>query len=200
MTPRWQKMLKEYSEAMIIALVLALVIRTFFIQAFKIPSGSMLETLLIGDHLLVSKINYGIKIPFTDSFAVTFSEPAFQDIVVFEFPEDESKDFIKRIIGLPGDTIEIKDKQVYRNGELLEEAYVQHTDPSVRNGVRDNREPVKVPEGKYFVMGDNRDESYDSRFWGFVDKGQIKGKAWILYWSWQGMGNIRWDRIGDRIH
>lgn len=200
MTPRWQKMLKEYSEALIIALVLAMIIRTFFIQAFKIPSGSMLDTLLIGDHLLVSKINYGVKVPFTDNYLVQFSDPKHEEIIVFEFPEDPSKDFIKRVIGVPGDTIEIKDKVVYRNGTALDEPYVQHTDPSIRNGPRDNKALFTVPEGKYFVMGDNRDESYDSRFWGFVDKGKIKGKAWILYWSWQGFGDIRWDRIGDIIH
>lgn len=200
MTPRWQKLLKEYSEALIIALLLAMIIRTFFIQAFKIPSGSMLDTLLIGDHLLVSKITYGVKVPFTDNFLVSFSEPQHEDIIVFEFPEDPSKDFIKRVIGMPGDTIEIRDKVVYRNGQKLDEPYVQHTDPSIRNGPRDNKEPFTVPEDKYFVMGDNRDESYDSRFWGFVDKGKIKGKAWILYWSWQGIGDIRWNRIGDIIH
>ncbi len=200
MTPRWQKLLKEYSEALIIALVLAMIIRTFFIQAFKIPSGSMLDTLLIGDHLLVGKMAYGIKIPFTDKYLINFSDPQHEDIVVFPFPEDPSKDFIKRIIGVPGDVIEVKDKVVYRNSEKLDEPYVKHTDPEVRNGPRDNKGPLTVPEGKYFVMGDNRDESYDSRFWGFVDEGTIKGKAWILYWSWQGITDIRWNRIGDVIH
>ncbi len=200
MTPRWQKMLKEYSEAMIIAFILAMIIRTFFIQAFKIPSGSMLDTLLIGDHLLVSKILYGVKVPFTDTFAVTFSEPEHGDIIVFEFPEDTSKDFIKRIVGVPGDVIEIKNKEVFRNGEKLVEPYTQHTDPNIRSGQRDNMPAYTVPEGKYFVMGDNRDESYDSRFWGPVDKGKIKGKAWILYWSWEGFSDIRWGRIGNLIH
>ena len=200
MTPRWQKLLKEYSEALIIALVLAMIIRTFFIQAFKIPSGSMLDTLLIGDHLLVSKITYGVKVPFTDNYLMHFNDPRQGDIIVFEFPEDPDKDFIKRIIGAPGDPIEIKDKVVYRNGEKLEEPYARHTDPTIRNGPRDNKDPFTVPEGKFFVMGDNRDESYDSRFWGFVDEGTIKGKAWLLYWSWQGLGDIRWNRIGDIIH
>lgn len=200
MTPRWQKMLKEYSEALIIALILAMIIRTFFIQAFKIPSGSMLDTLLIGDHLLVSKITYGVKVPFTDQYLLTFSDPDHGDIIVFEFPEDKSKDFIKRVIGIPGDVIEIKDKVVYRNGEKLDEPYTKHTDPTVRSGPRDNKPAFTVPEGKYFVMGDNRDESYDSRFWGFVDHSLIKGKAWVLYWSWNGITDIRWDRIGDIIH
>lgn len=199
MTPRWQKMLKEYSEALIIAFILAMIIRTFFIQAFKIPSGSMLDTLLIGDHLLVSKIVYGVKVPFTDNYLVTFSEPDHEDIIVFEFPEDPSKDFIKRVVGLPGDVLEIKDKTLYRNGEEVQETYVQHTDPSVRSGPRDNMPPTTIPERTYFVMGDNRDESYDSRFWGPVEKGKIKGKAWILYWSWGGVADIRWGRIGSFI-
>lgn len=199
MTPRWQKMLKEYSEALIIAIILALIIRSFFIQAFKIPSGSMLETLQIGDHLLVSKILYGVKVPFTHYMLAEFSDPQHGDIIVFEFPEDTSKDFIKRVIGLPGDTIEIRDKAVYRNGEKLDEPYAQHTDSITNSSRRDNMPPITVPEGKYFVMGDNRDESYDSRFWGFVDRNKIKGKAWLLYWSSNGLSNIRWNRIGSLI-
>ncbi len=201
MIPRWQRLLKEYCEAVIIALILAVIIRTFFIQAFKIPSGSMLETLQIGDHLLVSKIIYGIKIPFLDKFIVTFAEPQQGDIIVFEYPEDESKDFIKRIVGLPGDTIEIRNKDVYRNGQKLVEPYVKHTDAMIQEtSSRDNKGPLVVPPDKYFVMGDNRDESYDSRFWGFVDKAKIKGKAWVLYWSWRGFKEIRWNRLGTFVH
>ncbi|MFP4167263.1 MAG: signal peptidase I [Desulfonatronovibrionaceae bacterium] len=198
MNPRWHKVLKDYGEALIIALVLAFFIRSFVVQAFKIPSGSMLSTLKIGDHLLVNKFSYGLRIPFTDMFIVRFGEPEFQDIVVFEFPEDPSKDFIKRIIGLPGDTIEIKEKQVYRNGKKLNEPYVQHTDPHILPH-RDNMDPVTVPEGKYFVMGDNRDESYDSRFWGCVDRNKILGRSWVIYWSWRGFDDIRWSRIGDTV-
>lgn len=203
MTPRWQKLLKEYAEALIIALILAFFIRTFVVQAFKIPSGSMLETLQIGDHLLVNKFLYGIKIPFTNAIIVPISNPDFQDIVVFEFPEDESKDFIKRVIGLPGDTIEVRDKEVYRNGEKLNEPYAQHTDAKNLSRLinpRDNFGPVTVPEDQYFVMGDNRDESYDSRFWGFLSREKIKGKAWIIYWSSRGLSEIRWDRIADPVH
>jgi len=200
MTPRWQKVLKEYAEALIIAFLLAMVIRAFFVQAFKIPSGSMLETLQIGDHLLVNKIGYGVTIPFTETVLVSFSEPERGDIVVFEFPEDTSKDFIKRIIGVPGDTIEIREKSVYRNGEKLDEPYIQHTDLKVLNSPRDTLPPFVVPDGKYFCMGDNRDESYDSRFWGFVDRGKIKGKALVIYWSWRGLKDVRWGRIGHLIH
>ncbi|MFW5734307.1 MAG: signal peptidase I [Oceanidesulfovibrio sp.] len=199
MTPRWQKMLKEYTEAIVIAFILAMIIRAFFVQAFKIPSGSMLETLQIGDHLLVSKLVYGIKVPFTNIEVVEFSKPERGDIVVFPFPVNPSQDFIKRIVGLPGETVEIRDKDVYINGEKLDEAYVQHTDSRVLDSPRDNMEPRTVPEGEYFVMGDNRDESHDSRFWGFVKEDTIKGKAWIIYWSWKGLDNIRWNRIGDAV-
>jgi signal peptidase I len=200
MSPKTLKTIKEYGEALFIALILAFIIRSFVIQAFKIPSGSMLETLQIGDHLLVNKFVYGLKVPFTDMIVVPVDDPEFQDIIVFEFPEDPGKDFIKRVIGLPGDTIAIKDKVVYRNGEPLDEPYVQHTKPNILPTRRDNMPEVTVPTGKYFVMGDNRDNSHDSRFWGFVDREKIKGKAWIIYWSWTGPFNIRWDRIGDVIH
>ena len=199
MNPRWQSTLKEYTEALIFALILAFFVRSFIIQAFKIPSGSMLETLQIGDHLLVNKFIYGIKIPFTDITIIPVSEPQFQDIIVFEFPEDPSKDFIKRLIGLPGDRIAILNKQVFRNGKLLEEPYIQHTDNQIIPQ-RDNMPAMVVPKGKYFVLGDNRDESYDSRFWGLVDGKKIKGKALILYWSWENFSNIRWKRIGKILH
>ncbi len=199
MNPRWQKMLLEYLEALAVALVLALVIRTFVVQAFKIPSGSMLDTLLIGDHLLVNKFLYGTRIPFTDTVILPLQEPADGDVIVFEFPEDTSKDFIKRIVGVPGDVLEMKEKVLFRNGQKLDEPYVKHTDPGIQ-ARRDNFGPITVPAGKYFVMGDNRDESYDSRFWGFVDKDKIRGKAWMIYWSWDGPGDIRWSRIGDIVH
>lgn len=199
MNPRWQSTLKEYVEALIFALILAFFVRSFVIQAFKIPSGSMLETLQIGDHLLVNKFIYGIKIPFTDITVIPVSEPKFQDIIVFEFPEDPSKDFIKRLIGLPGDRIAILNKQIFRNGKLLEEPYIQHTDNQIIPQ-RDNMPAIVVPKGKYFVLGDNRDESYDSRFWGLVDGKKIKGKALILYWSWENFSNIRWKRIGKILY
>ena len=198
MNPRWQTVLKEYAEALFVALILAFFIRSFVVQAFKIPSGSMLQTLQIGDHLLVNKFTYGLKIPFTHKVVLPLSDPEFQDIVVFEFPEDTSKDIIKRIIGLPGVTIQFRDKKLIRNGVEVEESYVQHTDGSIVPR-RDNFGPITVPEGKYFVMGDNRDESYDSRFWGFVERNKIEGRAWILYWSWQGFQNIRWNRIGQTV-
>jgi len=199
MNPRWQTMLKEYAEALIVALILAFFIRSFVVQAFKIPSGSMLQTLQIGDHLLVTKFAYGVKIPFTHKMIIERPGPQHGDVVVFEFPEDPSKDFIKRVIGVPGDVIEIKDKQIFRNGVLLVEPYIQHVDASTSVPRRDNFGPVMVPENKYFVMGDNRDESYDSRFWGFVERNTIEGKALILYWSWESLTNIRWERIGQLV-
>ncbi|MFO8032396.1 MAG: signal peptidase I [Desulfohalobiaceae bacterium] len=214
MSPNWKKTFKEYAEALLIAFILAFLIRSFAVQAFKIPSGSMLPTLEIGDHLLVNKFIYGVRLPFVDTLLVPVSEPEFQDIIVFKFPEDESKDFIKRVIGLPGDQIEIRDKQVIRNGQPLVEPYVRHASPQTSSNklskqrwpphsfdptFRDNLPPVEVPEDKYFVMGDNRDESYDSRFWGFVEQEEILGQAWIIYWSWVGLGEIRWGRIGQTV-
>ena len=198
MNPRWQKLLLEYLEALAVALVLAFVIRTFVVQAFKIPSGSMLDTLLIGDHLLVNKFLYGTHIPFTDKAVLPLEDPKRGDVIVFEFPEDTTKDFIKRIIGVPGDVVEMKDKVLTRNGETLVEPYIKHTDSGLQQR-RDNFGPITVPAGKYFVMGDNRDESYDSRFWGFVDKEKIRGKAWVIYWSWDGPSDIRLGRIGRMV-
>jgi len=198
MEPRWQTVLKEYAEALIVAFILAFIIRSFVIQAFKIPSGSMLQTLQIGDHLLVNKFIYGVRIPFTDTFVAHFASPKFKDVIVFEFPEDPSKDFIKRVIGTPGDVLEMRNKVLYRNGEKLDEPYIQHTDPRIQLR-RDSFGPITVPADKYFVMGDNRDESYDSRFWGYVDLNKIEGKALILYWSWEGFSNIRWNRIGNLV-
>lgn len=204
-----KSVIREYLEALIWAVVLALVIRTWGVQAFKIPSGSMIPTLLIGDHLLVSKSSYGIKLPFSDLVIIPISDPARGDIVVFRFPEDKDKDFIKRIIGLPGDTVEVKDKAVYINGKKLKDRWGTYTDNVVLpQGVqpRDNFGPVKVPEDQYFVMGDNRDQSYDSRFWfggrgGFVPRNDILGRAFIIYWSWTDHGfGVRWDRIGKILH
>ena len=198
--PRGKKSLwREYAEALAVALILAFVIRTFIVQAFKIPSESMLETLQVGDHLLASKFAYGVKIPFTDTYIYKGEEPARGDIIIFRYPNDKSVDYIKRIIGVPGDVIEVRDKQLYRNGQPVKESYIRHTDPTGREPVRDNYAPVTVPPSKYFVMGDNRDNSLDSRFWGFVDRSDIKAKAWRIYWSWGGLGDIRWSRIGQKL-
>lgn len=190
---------REYAEALVVALVLALFIRTFAVQSFKIPSESMLQTLLVGDYLLATKFTYGLKIPFTDTYFYDGRLPERGDIIIFEYPKDPSVDFIKRVIGLPGDTIEIRNKQLFRNGEAVQESYVQIIEPNVIEALRDNYGPVTVPQGKYFVMGDNRDNSMDSRAWGFVDRTAIRAKAWRIYWSWGGFDDIRWDRIGSLI-
>ena len=193
--PLW----REYGEALFVALILALVIRTFVVQAFKIPSESMVKTLLVGDHLLASKFSYGIKIPFTHTYIYKGEDPVKGDIIIFEYPNDPSVDYIKRIIGTPGDTIEVRNKQLFRNGEPVKEGYIRFTEPDRIQPVRDNFGPVTVPADKYFVMGDNRDNSMDSRFWGFVDRSAIRAKAWRIYWSWGGLGDIRWDRIGKAV-
>lgn len=190
---------REYTEALIVALALALVIRTFVVQAFKIPSESMLNTLQVGDHLLASKFAYGLKIPFTDHYIYQGNDPQRGDVIIFEYPNDPSVDYIKRVIGVPGDVIEVRDKQLYRNGLPVKEAYIRHTDPDSIEPLRDNYAAVRVPPDKYFVMGDNRDNSLDSRFWGFVDRKAIKAKAWRIYWSWGGLDNIRWTRLGQKI-
>ena len=199
---------RENIEAILIAFLIAIVIRTFAVQAFKIPSGSMLSTLLIGDHILVNKIVLGtpVDIPFTNINLFRMPgirKPERGDIVVFKYPEDPKRDFIKRVIAVGGDVIEARDKKVFVNGRMLNEPYVQHVDESVKPRMfdkRDNFGPVTVPEGKVFVMGDNRDQSYDSRFWGFVDETQIKGKAMIIYWSWDGDKTwVRFTRIGRLV-
>jgi len=209
---RAKSVLREYAEAIVIAILLALVIRAFVVQAFKIPSGSMKPTLLIGDHILVNKFIYGIKVPFTDYELIHISNPKRGDIVVFEYPVDPSKDFIKRVIGLPGDTVRIENKVVYVNDQALSEPFaVQSDDKILPAGVspRDNMGPLVVPPRSLFVMGDNRDESYDSRFWKFVSMDALKGKAFIIYWSWNKEGRltlnpnesyVRWNRIGKWLH
>ena len=193
------KSFRETIETIVVALILALFIRTFIVQAFKIPSGSMLETLQIGDHLLVSKFLYGVTLPFTDKVIIPVGDPERGDIIVFKFPEDESKDFIKRIIGLPGDVIRIEDKVVYVNGKRLDEPYTHHTKYTMEP-IRDNYGPYKVPEGEYFMMGDNREESYDARWWGPVKREKIIGKALFIYWSWESLTDIRWSRLGHWVH
>ncbi len=212
---------REYVEAIAVAMILAFAIRVFIVQAFKIPSGSMIPTLLIGDHILVSKLSYGLQWPtnckvhlsfppvtcYSSYTLIRFGQPQRGDIIVFRYPEDEDKDFIKRIIGLPGDTVQIRNKVVYVNGAPLDDkAYTQRVDPGVIDSTinpRDNFGPVTVPEDSYFVMGDNRDQSLDSRFWGFVRADKIRGKAFRIYWSWSGQGKwtewVRWERLGRAV-
>jgi signal peptidase I len=198
--PKKKGALRENIEAIVVAVILALFIRTFVVQAFKIPSGSMMNTLLIGDHILVNKFIYGVKLPFVKKTIIPVHNPQRGDIIVFEFPEDPSKDFIKRVIGIGGDTIEIRNKQLIVNGTPVKNIHAIYNDPKIYDGrtqPRDNLGPIKVPQGKLFVMGDNRDSSYDSRFWGFVDLSAVKGEAFIIYWSWDKENfGVRWNRLG----
>jgi len=227
---------REYAEAIIIAVFLALLIRAFVVQAYKIPSGSMEDTLLVGDHILVNKFVYGLKVPFTDTRFLIFNLPKRGDIIVFSFPGDKDKpectsivknvssrfanafsrrnpaylfkddcrDFIKRVIGVGGDKIEIKNKKVYVNDIPLDEPYAVYKGNGIENSRRDNFGPFIVPRRSLFVMGDNRDNSFDSRFWGVVDMDEIKGKAFIIYWSWNNEGSffnkVRWSRMGKLLH
>lgn len=179
---------REYAEAIIIAVVAAFLIRGLVVQAFKIPSGSMLPTLQVGDHILVSKFIYW------------FAEPKRGDIIVFKYPRNEKKDFIKRVVGLPGERVEMRSTTVYINGEPLKEPYARYNNMIEH---RNNFGPVVVPSGYLFVMGDNRDNSKDSRFWGPLDIKKIKGKAFIIYFSWDRnedfMHKVRWNRVGNLI-
>jgi signal peptidase I len=185
---------REYFESVVVAVILALFIRTFVVQAFKIPTGSMQPNLLIGDHLLVNKVIYSPSaFPLEDR--ILAKKPIGRGhVVVFKFPEDPTRDFIKRVIGLPGETVEIKDKTVYINGKELVEPYAHFEEPPLRHDdpeyvlrnerAGDNWGPEVVPAGQLFVMGDNRDNSRDSRFWRFLPRDQVKGRALLVYWSY----------------
>jgi signal peptidase I len=199
---RQKSVAREYTEALLVALLLAFFIRSFIVQAFKIPSGSMLPTLQIGDHILVNKFLYGLRLPYPfEHTLVEWKQPGRGDVIVFVYPKDRSKDFIKRVIGEPGDTVEIRHKQVFINGEQVEDPHANFADEDREiPGPRDNWGPVTVPQHHLFVMGDNRDRSHDGRFWGFVDLDDVKGKAFLIYWSWDGQDRwVRWERIGSLI-
>jgi len=206
-----KSIIKEYVEAIVVAVLLALCIRTFIVQAFKIPSGSMLPTLQIGDHLLVNKFIYGLRMPFTGQLLIPWKSPVRGDVVVFRFPKDRDIDYIKRVVAVAGDKVEVVNKHLIINDAEVVDLQAHFATKDVLGSAvspRDNFGPVTVPAGKIFVMGDNRDNSYDSRFWGFVDYSDILGKAFILYWSWDietsllsldRLLSIRWSRIGDVI-
>lgn len=195
--------LRENIEAILFAILLALFIRTFIVQAFKIPSGSMKQTLQIGDHILVSKFIYGVKIPYLNRTVIPVSKPDRGDIVVFKFPVDPEKDFIKRVVAVAGDVVESRSKTIYVNNKKVEENYSIRVDPNTYPATiqaRDNFGPLKVPDNAVFVMGDNRDQSFDSRFWGFVDLQVVSGKAFMIYWSWdKDKFGVRWRRLGSLL-
>jgi signal peptidase I len=203
---------REYFESLVIAVVLALFIRTFVVQAFKIPTGSMEQNLLIGDHLLVNKFVFGATLWPIERAILPISEIKRRDVIVFKFPKDPSRDFIKRVIGLPGDTVELHNKRVFINGKPLDEPYVYYLDdppplPQEMDSLVDHQGsgdprveygPVSVPAGQYFMMGDNRDNSEDSRYWGFMPRENVKGRALVIYWSYDpeaGLAGPRWSRI-----
>ena len=195
-----KSVLREYVEAIIIALLLAFFIRTFVVQAFKIPSGSMIPTLLIGDHILVNKFGYGVKNPLNGSVWIAMDEPQRHDVIVFKYPQNPSQDYIKRVVGVAGDRIEVVRKQVLVNGAPFVEPNAVNMETEILPSPRDNMEAIIVPPHSVFVMGDNRDNSHDSRFWGAVDLRAIRGKAFMLYWSWDSENfTVRWDRIGKII-
>jgi signal peptidase I len=185
---------REYFESIVIAVILALFIRTFVVQAFKIPTGSMENNLLIGDHLLVNKFVFGPTASAAERALLPMGTISRGDVLVFKYPEEPDRDFVKRVIGLPGETLELKEKKVYINGVALVEPYVHflelpRANPDVHEvtsfDVRERYGPVTVPPDQYFMMGDNRDNSQDSRYWGFLRRDYIKGKALFIYWSYE---------------
>jgi len=224
---------REYFESIVIAVILALFIRTFVVQAFKIPTGSMENNLLIGDHLLVNKFVFGPTETSLERTLLPIGTIKRGDVLVFKYPVEPDRDFIKRVIGLPGDTVELREKKVYINGKPLDEPYVHFLQPPGGESelhevtsfdVRERYGPVTVPANQYFMMGDNRDNSQDSRYWGFMPRENVKGKALLIYWSYEagredyeeegagatikGLASVfvhfftrtRWDRMLHQIH
>ncbi len=199
---------KDYLEPILVAVLIALFIRAFVVQAFKIPSGSMEPTLLVGDHLLVSKFIYGIRIPYTNIKLFQWRKPQRGDVIVFIYPKDPSKDFIKRVIGTEGEKVQILQNKIYINDRLIDDPWGHFEKDGLPEYVlkeMGNFGPVVVPHGSLFVLGDNRDNSQDSRFWGFLGVNAVLGKAFILYFSWNGNAEdlfekIRWSRMGNLIH
>jgi len=202
--PRERSTFRENLESLAWAVALMLVVRTLLLQAFRIPSESMRDTLLVGDFLFVSKVDYGPRVPFTRLRLPGLRAPRRGDIIVFQFPRDPSQDYIKRCIATPGETVEIRGRRVYVNGRPIDEPYTRHSDLPEEPGAispRDNLAPVTVPPGHLFMMGDNRENSLDSRFWGFLPMELVKGRAAFIYFStgskswWDLFFHIRWNRL-----
>lgn len=203
--PRQRKSaVREYAQSIVLAVVLALLFRTFVVQAFTIPSGSMMDTLLVGDYILVVKLVFGAPVPFTDWRLPGIRAPERGDVVVFRYPHDEHRDFIKRVIGLPGDVVQVRGRSVFVNGRALAEPYALFLAPPPPPGAACSYQfacqPTRVPADSYFVMGDNRDHSADSRYWGFVKAKEVEGQALVVYWSWDSKRHlVRWWRLGRPI-
>jgi len=199
--PPQKSSLRQNVESLGLAVLVALLIRSSVVEAFWVPSGSMLPTIQIGDHLFVNKLAYGARIPFTSYEVAHWGALERGDIVVFLSPQDRKTDLIKRVVAIGGDTVEVRSKRLYINGDPASDAHATFTDSSPRTIVpRDNYGPVTVPAGKFFAMGDNRDHSFDSRFWGFADEYDVKGQATFIYWSWDREAFFpRLDRFGHFI-
>lgn len=208
---------REYFESICVAVILALFVRTFIVQAFKIPTGSMENNLLIGDHLLVNKFMFAPTLSLVEDALLPIDPIRRGDVVVFKYPEEPERDFIKRVVGLPGETIELRNKRVYVDSKPLDEPYIHYLEPpqdgapgeeGTEFDVRRQYGPVKVPAGHYFMMGDNRDNSQDSRYWGFLPREYVKGKALFVYFSFtdeargpgQLFSSVRWSRLLHQIH
>jgi signal peptidase I len=221
----------QWVQTFTIAVLVFLFVRAFFVEAFKIPSGSMERTLLPGDFLLVDKLAYGAVVPFTDLRVPGYRTPQRGDVIVFQYPLDETKTYVKRLVGLPGDTLAMREGVLVRNGAVLDEPYVVHSDPDLDPGndqfgwqrhylvrtaeaaafgdhpTRNNWGPLIVPAGKYFALGDNRDNSEDSRYWGFVPAENVRGRPLVVYYSYAPdsaerapwLSSIRWGRVGERV-
>lgn len=192
-----KEQIKEYVKSILIAILLALFIRAFIVQAFEIPSGSMEPTLLVGDHILVNKFIYGVRIPYTYIHFISFKEPERGDVIVFNYPKDPSKDFIKRVIGKGGEKVQLIDDKIYINDKVINDPWGFLSNigpPGFLDRIR-NYGPVVVPENSFFVLGDNRDNSEDSRFWGFVPFRNLVGNAFIIYFSWDSEADNPWDKI-----
>jgi len=202
-----KRFVKEYLEPIITAIIIALFIRTFVVQAFKIPSSSMEPTLLVGDHILVNKFIFGIRIPYTDAKFFQFKKPKRGDTIVFIYPKDRKKDYIKRVIGTEGEKVEIIRNRIYVNDKQIEDPWGHYEKGDLMRYLptMERFGPVVVPEDSLFVMGDNRDNSQDSRFWGFVHVNEVKGKAFLIYFSWNQnsenlLDKVRWGRFGKLIY
>jgi len=220
---------RDWAKSIAIAFFLFLAIRASVVEAFKIPTSSMEGTLLVGDFLLVNKAVYGPRIPGTDIPLPAFSQPERGEVVVFHPPHEPDKNYVKRVVGVAYDTLQMRDKRLYLNGAPVDEPYVRYADrrgdavhpdmewqshhliasePQEYQPTRDNWGPIVVPEERYFVLGDNRDNSEDSRYWGFVSRNEIRGRPWIVYYSFERttdgvlpwLSTVRWARIGTIIH
>jgi signal peptidase I len=220
----------EWAKSLSLAILLFLLVRAFLVEAYRIPSGSMERTLLVGDFLLVNKLVYGAEVPFTGKHLPAVRKPSYGDVVVFQWPEDPSKNFVKRLVGLPGDTIGMRNGVLVRNGRVQVERYVTHTDPNLDpdgdefdwqreflvsrptarrpyHASRNNWGPLVVPARDYFMLGDNRDNSLDSRYWGFVPDSLVLGSPIMVYYSYapdsavalDWLTRVRWSRLGERV-